>query len=858
MTRTIFAAALCLQAVSLHALDAREWGEIGKADAEGWAVPAKLPKGEDRVLAECEGMPKGRVANVTGYVRSEFDFDPADMGKKPGGYVELYLKGLKGMVNGNYNRKYPADGKVVTEKVLVMDFGTEAAFGVLKSDGEPKKVNPLRSRLVSTAMTAVLRAPDDGAVLSDNTPDLAWYTEDPLGVTLELSRDPTFPEAATRRRERRDQIPFLTWDEPLEPGVWHWRVTTGSGYTTGARSFRQTAAKAADCTPPAIECEPRFMPDPDRPYGFEVGEDAVRVSAVLRGEKGDVPLDARHKGRRAGARPPQGGWPAGVSRVLLTAEDARGNVSRATAWVSSAPGLPLVTWGGAGGRLTIDGEPFDLVAIYGVDRIADIGRVKGLGFNCVHSYSRDSNMTTPKSAAFLDALEAQGMKTFVSVNRDNVRRGQYSQIAEKIGSLLPRKCLLAWYLSDEPETHDFRPVTPRAFRRYSDFVKALDPTRPRIVSHNVISCGAQRYVGTADIHFSQLYKKTLAETKGNFASHRKWFDEFRPELKYSIIVNPRAAESAEALAEEIAYGRAHGCGIVFYAWFEALGKEATMGKLERGMELSGLTAAARGGVPPDPEGRRLLWHDEFDGDALDTRIWQKCKQYKDAWNRYMSDREDLVQVRDGTLVMSGVANSDTNADPRPFLTGGVRSNGKGLMQLGKAEMRVRFEDQKGAWPALWMLGDVPDAQGRRWPWNGEIDIVERLNSDPFMYQTVHTGWTYVHKHKDDPPHAAFKVPIRQGGWNVYGLEITPDALIWYVNGTETFRYPRTQESGSEQWPFVVPMHFLMDMQLGGNWAGEVDASTLPVRMYVDWIRVWGEKPREPVIGGTSPLIFRGE
>ena len=114
-----------------------------------------------------------------------------------------------------------------------------------------------------------------------------------------------------------------------------------------------------------------------------------------------------------------------------------------------------------------------------------------------------------------------------------------------------------------------------------------------------------------------------------------------------------------------------------------------------------------------------------------------------------------------------------------------------------------------------------------------------------MYQTVHTGWTYVHKHKDDPPHAAFKVPIRQGGWNVYGLEITPDALIWYVNGTETFRYPRTQESGSEQWPFVVPMHFLMDMQLGGNWAGEVDASTLPVRMYVDWIRVWSEKPQSP-------------
>ena len=28
------------------------------------------------------------------------------------------------------------------------------------------------------------------------------------------------------------------------------------------------------------------------------------------------------------------------------------------------------------------------------------------------------------------------------------------------------------------------------------------------------------------------------------------------------------------------------------------------------------------------------------------------------------------------------------------------------------------------------------------------------------------------------------------------------------------------------------------MQLGGKWVGEVDVSTLPVRMYIDWIRVY--------------------
>ena len=32
------------------------------------------------------------------------------------------------------------------------------------------------------------------------------------------------------------------------------------------------------------------------------------------------------------------------------------------------------------------------------------------------------------------------------------------------------------------------------------------------------------------------------------------------------------------------------------------------------------------------------------------------------------------------------------------------------------------------------------------------------------------------------------------------------------------------------------------MQLGGKWVGEVDESTLPVRMYIDWIRVYKRKP----------------
>ena len=565
------------------AADEREWGEIGKAEAMGWNEPLTLPTGRERVVAEHVGKTWAQVMNVTGRVRAEFEFAPADMAKKPGGYVELHLRGVKGMVNGNYNRSYPADGRVSTKDLFVLDSGTKASFGVLKEASAKEKTPPLRSRLISSEMTAALRYPDDGAEVSDNTPDFAWYSEDPLGVTLEVSSNPSFAEGSTFRRHREDAIPFITWNEPLPPGTWHWRLITGSGYVTPARTFHQTASAAADCDPPILHCAPDRMMTSAECYRFTVSDDAVSVSVKLAGSD----LGVKRLPTAVEVIPPEGGWPIGVSKILLSAIDAKGNAVRAVTWVSCAPELPKVSWSGDGGDVNVGGVPFGLAAIYGVDRESDIDRVAAMGFNCVHSYARDGGMGGEKTIRFLDALEARGMKTFVSVNREDVRLCRYSRIAEKIGLYLPRKCLLAWYLADEPETHDFRPVKPALFRRYCDFVKALDPTRPGIVSHNIISCAAQRYSGCADVHFSQAYRKTLGEVESVLANHRKLFGERQPDMKYSLIVNPRAARSAEEFAAQIAFARTHGCGFVVYAWFEALRSADTMGKLSKGMSMVG-------------------------------------------------------------------------------------------------------------------------------------------------------------------------------------------------------------------------------------------------------------------------------
>ena len=247
---------------------------------------------------------------------------------------------------------------------------------------------------------------------------------------------------------------------------------------------------------------------------------------------------------------------------------------------------------------------------------------------------------------------------------------------------------------------------------------------------------------------------------------------------------------------------------------------------------------------PGAGGWQMVWHDEFFGPKLDEHRWSRIPSTQGEkrcvdWNRYTSAREDLVRIEDGKLVLRGVANADTNADPRPYLQGQVWTRGKHSFCRGKIEIKAKFEDQKGAWPAFWMLPDKG-----AWPDGGEIDIVERLNADPFVYQTCHSAWTHTKKQNENPPSGG-KGAIRQGEYNVYGLEWTTNALIWSVNGKETFRYPRT-DADPTQWPFVTPYYILLDQQLEGEWVGKADPKTLPVDVWIDWVRIYEKaKKRNP-------------
>lgn len=240
----------------------------------------------------------------------------------------------------------------------------------------------------------------------------------------------------------------------------------------------------------------------------------------------------------------------------------------------------------------------------------------------------------------------------------------------------------------------------------------------------------------------------------------------------------------------------------------------------------------------------LIWEEQFIGNKLDTNKWSLINtlpdRYENAsdWNRHMIADEIVYEVKNGNLYLKGINNPGHLNDPRPYLTGGVKSQGKFSFLYGKVEIRAKKECARGAWPALWMMPEESVYGG--WPHSGEIDIMEHLNFDDNIHHTVHSRYTNVLGNKTNPPRGTGDVIAEVTEWNIYGLEWQPDVLIWTVNGKETFRYPRVKgvDPEKKQWPFDQPFYFILSQQLGGSWVGEVNPDQLPASMIIDFVKVY--------------------
>lgn len=232
----------------------------------------------------------------------------------------------------------------------------------------------------------------------------------------------------------------------------------------------------------------------------------------------------------------------------------------------------------------------------------------------------------------------------------------------------------------------------------------------------------------------------------------------------------------------------------------------------------------------------LVWEENFESETIDESVWSKTERGTADWAKTQSHDERCFSFRNGNLVLRGILNDDLRADTSEFLCGGLYTKGKREFSPGRIEVRAKLQGACGAWPAIWLM---PYDNTAKWPNCGEIDIMERLNYDGFVYQTVHSNYTHNLGIKDNPIYSD-TASIKQDDFNVYGVDIYRDSVVFHVNGVKNFTYPRVAEIPDSlgQFPYYQSYYLLIDMQLEGKWVGNVDPATLPVEMEVDWVRYY--------------------
>lgn len=208
--------------------------------------------------------------------------------------------------------------------------------------------------------------------------------------------------------------------------------------------------------------------------------------------------------------------------------------------------------------------------------------------------------------------------------------------------------------------------------------------------------------------------------------------------------------------------------------------------------------------------------DDFDQPTIDRGVWGEIPYVGynvGDWRRYQSHDPSLVVQGNGTLSLIGrygeyITQNNQNELTQTYACGGVQTLGKFSFQYGYVEIRAQFNHTWGCWPALWLM----PVKAGTWPLTGEIDIMEHLNNESKVYQTLHYG------SPDKKPSVQKNfgsVENLANQWHTYGLLWEEGKISFLVDGSVTSTFV-----ADEAWPFDAAgneFYLILDQQIGGNW-----------------------------------------
>jgi beta-glucanase (GH16 family) len=246
---------------------------------------------------------------------------------------------------------------------------------------------------------------------------------------------------------------------------------------------------------------------------------------------------------------------------------------------------------------------------------------------------------------------------------------------------------------------------------------------------------------------------------------------------------------------------------------------------------------------------QLVWADEFTGSSLDASKWTIVTGPGGAVAgngelQYYTSSSSNINVSNGSLKITAL---NDGFGGNAYTSGRMQTKNLGDWLYGKFEARMKLPVGQGMWPAFWML--PTDNIYGVWPRSGEIDIMELIGKEPSnAYATIHTHSNGVERGFGSFYH--LPTGTFADAFHVFSMEWSPNLIRYSIDGN-LFLTQTNATVGTLPWVFDKRFYLLLNLAIGGVWAGAPDATTtFPQTMEVDYVRVYQNLDRIAIVGKT--------
>jgi hypothetical protein len=245
--------------------------------------------------------------------------------------------------------------------------------------------------------------------------------------------------------------------------------------------------------------------------------------------------------------------------------------------------------------------------------------------------------------------------------------------------------------------------------------------------------------------------------------------------------------------------------------------------------------AAAAAVPGPPSGWSTVFSDDFNGSS-GSGIDSQWMYDTGPGSNFGTGEIETMTTSTSNVHLDGGGNLDITAlgSGGSWTSGRVQTTSANVGAPAGGQLEVTASIQQpggglGYWPAFWMLGPG------QWPENGEIDIMEDVNSLSQVSGTIHCG-TFPGGPCNEPNGIGSGLRACSGcqsGFHTYTMILnrtntSNESVTFYLDGSSYFTVTEAQV-GTATWQaaFDHNLSIIMDLAMGGGFPNGVCGCTTP-------------------------------